>query len=160
MLKQKQYFRIFMNFQKFAMADKSNKSNTLAMVILGLIRFNYNGVSKKKFIAASKTTASNFARDTAELRALGFIKVIDHEIFVNPSMCWSGSDRNKPYRQKCFDLGVRELDVEELIDPEEIQSWHESSEAEIFHKSPKSLQKHLVSKNKAEKLQKTELILA
>lgn len=60
-------------------------------------------------------SAINFARDLKELKTLGFVKVIDGEVFVNPRMCWAGSERLRQYRIKCWDANVSEIVSEALF---------------------------------------------
>jgi hypothetical protein len=109
MLKNNQYARVFMNFQQFCKAPKSDKTAKLALALFSLVNFKYNGIDKHEFICKSSTSYKHFARDTKELKELDVIKVIRNEIFINPRVIWSGSDRLREYRTKCFDEGVKKL---------------------------------------------------
>lgn len=117
MLRHNQHFRGFMGIQQFFATPKSKASSHLACLLISQLKFNYNGVRRSTFLKLSGTTLSHFSRDTKELRDLGFMKVIDSEIFINPRLCWSGSDRIKNYRIKCFDQGVAELDPQVSMCP-------------------------------------------
>jgi hypothetical protein len=103
-----------MFFQQFGIAKKSNRSAQFAMILMGLIEFNWNGIRKSKFLKYANTDAKNFSAATKELRDMNFMIVIGDEIFVNPSMLWAGSERNRQLRQKCFDLKV--VDTDDLPD--------------------------------------------
>jgi hypothetical protein len=115
-----------MNFQQFAREPKSKTSSHIAMAIASMMRFNWNGVDRDKLIKHLKTSPHNFSRDTKELRDLGFFKIIKGEISVNPRLVWSGSERVRQYRIKCWDAGVKDLDDENLLKDEHWLSVSES----------------------------------
>jgi hypothetical protein len=110
MLKNPQHhYRVYKSYQQFCEAPMSNKTARQVLLVQSLLKFGYNGVNKFKFMRKLKIDSNHFARDTKALRELGFIKLIDNEVIINPRFCFAGSDRLKEYRVKCWDQDVLDL---------------------------------------------------
>lgn len=120
MLRHNQHFRAYMSIQQFGKHPKSFKTAHLSWILVSLLKFNYNGINKQKFIRAAGLTTKHFSRDTKELRELDFMKIIDGEIWINPRLCWAGSDRIREYRIRCYDAGV--IDSEDQ-QPSDDENW-------------------------------------
>jgi hypothetical protein len=149
-------------FQKFGVAKKSNRTAQFAMILMGLISFNWNGVKKSKFLKHANTDASHFSSDTKELRDMNFMIVIGDEIFINPSMLWAGSDRNRERRQECYDLGVVHKDdlptYENFvqIEADKLKEKRQLAKLKQIEKQQQQLEK-LQQKQEAENITFTEL---
>ncbi|MGL5879637.1 MAG: hypothetical protein ACRC2V_17930 [Xenococcaceae cyanobacterium] len=109
MLKTGTHSRTYSPLQKLIVNLKKSVSLKYVALFIATTSFNFNGLTRKRFAKITGQLQANFSRDTVELEAVEFIKIIDNLVFVNPTYIWAGSNRIRAYRQKCFDLGVADL---------------------------------------------------